>query len=185
MKLRLSTPLEYALTGRRFFLDAEQLSGTGRFGAHRPPHAGPPGGGGGSTASDVSPPLSLVFNPVDNSTSAGEDQLCTITFNEPVVVGTGTWTLRTGGISTETMTELDYVPGGSPGADEWSISADGLQVILNWGPGEIFSLDDGHDILATAGIVKDAAGNSWAGVAALDWSFTVSGEELPHFAVLF
>ena len=63
------------------------------------------------------------FDPADDSTGVADGAVFVATFNRAVVVGSGTWELRTGGITQHTMTEANYVAGGgTPSANQWTIS---------------------------------------------------------------
>lgn len=129
--------------------------------------------------SDVTAPAFSSSTPADGATGVAVISTITVTFDEALVAGTGTFTLRdvTGSADAEVFTV------GGSGSGGGTISVSGPSVILT--PGATMSGSNAYAVRWTAGAVEDAAGN---GVAANSTdtllNFTTAAAGPPTFKIV-
>lgn len=121
-----------------------------------------PGGSGGPVTSvlpDTTPPMLLTTNPVDGGSAFPVDGSIVLSFNEVIQRGTGSIVLRTADGTVverfDAATSVNIVVAGNTLT---------LRPSANLAFGTTYALD------LAAGIVKDTAGNDYAGWLTYDWT---------------
>ncbi|QHT71575.1 T9SS type A sorting domain-containing protein [Rhodocytophaga rosea] len=106
---------------------------------------------------DNTPPILATLVPANDANNIAIDANLIVTFDEPVIAGTGNIIINQGATS-QTIAVTDA-----------SVTINGNEVTIN--PADF---PNGTIITVTvpAGAFTDAAGNAFAGIAATDWSFT-------------
>jgi Ca2+-binding RTX toxin-like protein len=106
-----------------------------------------------TATADTAAPIISSLSPADNATGVAPSANWVLSFNEAIKAGTGNFTLyNTNGTVAKTIAVTD--------ASQVSIS--GSSVTLN--PSADLAAGSGYYINAAAGVIKDLAGNSFAGI---------------------
>ena len=109
---------------------------------------------------DVTSPTVLTLNPSDNAANVTATSNLTMTFNETVQKGTGSISIKEGGIVTQTIAVSDA-----------SVTVSGATVTIN--PAD-FTFSSAVNVEMPAGTFKDLANNNYAGITtATAWNFAV------------
>ncbi|CAN5130424.1 hypothetical protein BH10PSE17_BH10PSE17_11240 [soil metagenome] len=109
---------------------------------------------------DTSAPVLTSSSPAAGATGANGAQV-TLTFNEAVVAGTGNFVISNGS-DTRTIAV----------GDATQVSFSGSSVVIK--PTTALAAASTYSVVAAAGVLKDAAGNAFAGIAASALSFTTA-----------
>jgi hypothetical protein len=110
---------------------------------------------------DVTAPMAVIYNPVDNSVDVDNTSNLVLTFNETVQKGTGNIIIKEGGAVTQT---IDVTGTGVTVANN-VVTIDATD----------FTAGTAVNVEIAAGALTDMAGNSYAGISdAASWNFTVS-----------
>jgi 2',3'-cyclic-nucleotide 2'-phosphodiesterase (5'-nucleotidase family) len=112
---------------------------------------------------DLTPPTLLSSNPADGATGVAVGANVVLTFSEAVVAGAGNFTLSDGGGDTRVIAI----------GDASQVTLSGNVVTIN--PTNDLVSGNVYSLTADAGIVEDAAGNDFAGIAAGALDFSTAG----------
>ena len=116
---------------------------------------------------DNTPPLAVSFTPADNSVDVAPDANLILAFTEPVVAGIGDIQILEHGIVTQTIPVTSV-----------NVSFNGNEVSIN--PPTNFSDSALVEIQFVSGVIKDIAGNAFAGITDTStWNLTIRKEILP------
>jgi hypothetical protein len=125
---------------------------------------------------ETTPPEGDTFSPLDNATGVSVNADLVITFNEGIKKGTGNIVIKEGGVFKKNVAITD------PGV---TISNSNKTLTI---PQAGFTSNSQVNIEIAAGVIKDLAGNNYAGISnATTWNFTteilvlVESQSLPLF----
>jgi methionine-rich copper-binding protein CopC len=114
------------------------------------------------TIADPNPPVVQSFTPADNATGVSATADLVVTFNEPVVAGTGLITLKN--LSDTTQSTIDITDGAQ-------VSISGSTLTIN--PTASLAGDKQYAIRIASTAIEDLAGNAFAGIGDdTTWNFT-------------
>ncbi len=128
---------------------------------------------GTSTAgtTDTVPPVVVTLSPEDNATTVAAGTALTAVFHEPIVLGTGNITLKNTTTSTQTLITLP----------DPRVSVSGRTLSIR--PGLLLAPASSYAIRLDAGVVTDAAGNPFAGIANDNtWNFSTAAPDSKEFS---
>ncbi|PAW75205.1 MAG: hypothetical protein B9S38_02265 [Verrucomicrobiia bacterium Tous-C4TDCM] len=115
-------------------------------------------------APDITAPTISSLSPPDNATGVAVGANLALTFNEPIVLGSGNITIRNLSNSTQTII---------PVTDGTKVSLSGSVLSVN--PSANLAGNSNLAIRIDAGVVKDSANNPFAGIANdTTWNFTTA-----------
>jgi lysophospholipase L1-like esterase len=121
---------------------------------------------------DLTSPTIVTFHPATNAEAVPVDTSLVVTFNETIVKGTGTITIKNLDAATETTLAVN------------SAAVSVLGKVLTIQPGTRFAGNANHSIQIAAGAVKDAAGNGFEGIADdTTWTFNTAAAPLRIMAL--
>jgi hypothetical protein len=121
---------------------------------------------------DETAPAISTLSPADNATGVAVDATLVITFDEPVVAGTGNFELYDA--SDDSLVEAFDVT--------TDAAFDGSEVTLT--PTSNLDNDTSYYVLADSGVVEDLSGNAFGGIAsATAWNFTAVAASSAPFSL--
>ena len=112
------------------------------------------------TASDKAVPLLSSISPVDSATGVAIGANFVLSFNETVKAGTGSFVVKSGSTTIATISATDTT----------QVTFNGSTVTIN--PTSNLSPGTSYTVTAAAGVIKDSAGNSWAGTGTNPYDFS-------------
>jgi len=115
------------------------------------------------TPADTTPPTVLAYSPAVGSTSAAVGSDIILTFSEPVQKGTGVIELHSGSATGSLVISYDVAT--SP-----NITVSGSNLIIN--PTTDLTSGTHYFVTVASGVIKDLAGNNYAGTTAYDFTAT-------------
>ncbi len=119
-----------------------------------------------SIAADVTAPVLSSVNPLDNSTNVSITSNLVMTFNENIQKGTGLISIKEAGVAIQTIDVLAA-----------AVTISGNTLTIN--PSD-FGFTKALTIEMPSGVVKDLAGNNFAGITtATTWNFTTQSSVAP------
>jgi len=125
----------------------------------------------GTLVVDVTAPTVSTFAPTDGATGVLLDANIVVTFSEAIALGTGTITLRSGSATGTIVESFDVATSGR-------LTLSGST--LNIDPTSNLSANTQYFVVFTSGNIKDAAGNSYAGISTYDFK-TIADNVAPGF----
>ena len=117
---------------------------------------------------DTTAPIVSSFSPADGATGVAVGSSIVLTFSEAVVKGTGNIEIRTGSASGNLVESFNA-------ASSSRLTFSGTTLSID--PTNDFASNTNYFVTFAAGTVKDAAGNSYAGISTYDFR-TVFGDPL-------
>lgn len=112
-------------------------------------------------AADLTAPTVTTYSPADDATGVAATANLVLTFNEPVLKGSGSILVKQAGVTTQTIDVTSS-----------TVTVSGNTVTINAGD---FSENAAVNIEIAAGAFRDANNNAYAGIAdAGTWNFTVA-----------
>ncbi|MDQ5928219.1 MAG: hypothetical protein QG633_657 [Patescibacteria group bacterium] len=115
---------------------------------------------------DTFSPVVYSFSPPDNSTDVPIDYIPSVTFDQPVAIGTGFFVIKK--VADDSTVESIDVEG-------LNVSLSGDATTITFNPSINLGTSTEYYILADAGVVKDYAENPFVGIAdPTEWNFTTS-----------
>ncbi|MCW1886185.1 Ig-like domain-containing protein [Luteolibacter flavescens] len=124
-----------------------------------------------STTDTVAPVVVSLF-PENRAVSVGAGATLTADFHEPITLGTGTVTLKNTTTQAETVITLP----------DPRVTVSGRTLAIR--PGLLVAGSSPYAVRLSAGVVADAAGNSFAGIADdTTWSFTTAAPDTRTFTL--
>jgi Ca2+-binding RTX toxin-like protein len=109
---------------------------------------------------DTAVPLLLSLSPVNSATGVAIGANFELSFNETVKAGTGGFVVKSGSTTVATIAATDTT----------QVTFNGSSVTIN--PTSDLAYGTSYTVTAAAGVIKDSAGNNWAGTGTNPFSFT-------------